>query len=935
MNRLALPDTGLLIDRTKELRFTFDGRTHYGYPGDTIASALIANGRMLQSRSFKYHRPRGPLTMAGHDVNALVQVGDEPNVRGDRHKVLDGMKVSSVNRYGSLDNDFAAGLGALSRFLPVGFYYKTFFRPNGSWKFFERPIRELAGLGALDPASKPADFDKAYAFCDVLVVGAGPAGLSAARAAGDAGKDTLIIDEWPRLGGSLLFGRIDGARETANEKREALIRPVLDNGHIRHMTDATCTGLFAEGWASVVQGQRLYKVRAKQIILATGGFDQPIVFANNDRPGIMFADAAQRLIRLYGVKPGERAVIATSNRYGYDAALDCLEAGIAVAAIIDLTDGTPETDDLAKRHGLRVLKRHAPLNSKGRKRLSSVAVAPLDREGIPTGDAEWITADLLLMSVGYAPALNLASHAGAKLRYDAALAMHRPNGGPDWLSLAGFAAGEDALGTNHPYPIFDGTRVKTGGGKTFIDFDEDLSAKDIIHSIADGYDDIQLIKRYSTVGIGPSQGRHSNLNTIRVAAKHRGKDIEAIGTTTFRPPLIPEMFGHMAGRNFDPVRHTAMHDRHLALGAQMMPAGAWQRPAYYGPVENATQAIEDEVSNVRENVGLIDVSTLGKLEIRGPDAAAFIERIYTWTYAKQPIGKCKYLLMTDPSGVITDDGVAARLHDMHFYCTATTSGVDAVYRQMTWWNTQWKLDVDITNVTAAMAAVNIAGPHARKVLDALSCDIDLSAEAFPYLTVRTGTLAGIPVRMMRVGFVGELGYEIHCPSSMGGALWDILMEAGKAQGIKPFGVEAQRVLRLEKGHIIIGQDTDGLTNPVEAAMEWAVGLKKPFFIGQRSLRIMQGKTASRRLVGFTLRNDADMAPKENHLIISDEGSIVGRVTSVVRSPTLGHVIGLAFVPPSHSEPGSTIAIRIDGGGMINGQVVTLPFYDPEGRRQDI
>jgi sarcosine oxidase, subunit alpha len=930
MSRLTLPDSGILVDRTKEIRFSFDGRTHYAHPGDVIASALLANGRMLQSRSFKYHRPRGPLTMAGHDVNALVQVEDEPNVRGDVEPVYPGMEVTSINRYGSLDNDLAAGLGLLSRFLPVGFYYKTFFRPNGSWKLFERPIRELAGLGALDPASTPASFDKAYAFCDVLVIGAGPAGLAAARKAGEEGKDTLIIDEWPRLGGSLLYGRVEGSRDKANGSREGLVRAVLDHGSIRHMTSTLATGLFTDGWVAAVRGHRLYKIRAKQVVLATGGFDQPIVFANNDRPGIMFVDAAQRLIRLYGVKPGERTVIATSNRLGYEATLDCLEAGIEVAAIIDLTDGSAATDALAKAHGIRVLKRHAPVNSKGRKRLTSVAVAPLVGSGEAGNTSDWISADLMLMSVGYTPALNLASHAGAKVHYDASIAMHRATGGPDWLSLAGFAAGEGAEGINHPYPIFHG-----GKGKNFIDFDEDLSVKDIIHSIADGYDDIQLIKRYSTVGIGPSQGRHSNLNTIRVAARHRGKDIEAIGTTTFRPPLIPEMFGHMAGRHFDPVRKTAMHERHRALGAEMMQAGAWQRPAFYGPAEGGARAIETEVQAVRENVGLIDVSTLGKLEIRGPDAAAFIERMYTWTYAKQPIGKCKYLLMTDQSGIIIDDGVAARLHDFHFYCTATTTGVDAVYRQMTWWNTQWKMNVDITNVTAAMAAVNIAGPKARAVLGALPCDIDLSAEAFPYLAIRTGTLAGIPVRMMRVGFVGELGYEIHCPSSMGVALWDHLMTAGKPHGIKPFGVEAQRMLRLEKGHIIIGQDTDGLTHPAEAAMEWAVGLKKPFFIGQRSIRIMQQKAAARRLVGFILRNDADPAPKENHLIISDAGAIIGRVTSVVRSQTLGRVIGLAFVPPALSVPGSSASIRVDGGRMVDAMVVALPFYDPEGRRQEL
>jgi sarcosine oxidase, subunit alpha len=393
-----------------------------------------------------------------------------------------------------------------------------------------------------------------------------------------------------------------------------------------------------------------------------------------------------------------------------------------------------------------------------------------------------------------------------------------------------------------------------------------------------------------------------------------------------------------------------MHQRHKALGARFMAAGAWERPAYYAaeppaaplPASgerganplSAEAAIAAEVNAVRESVGLIDVSTLGKLEIRGPDAAAFIERMYSWTYAKQPVGKCKYLLMTDPSGVITDDGVAARLHDHHFYCTATTSGVDAVYRQMSFWNTQWKMDVDVTNVTAAYAAVNIAGPRARTVLAALASDIDFSAAAFPYLAVRTGHLAGIPVKAMRIGFVGELGYEIHAPTGLGEALWDLLMQAGAAQSIRPFGVEAQRVLRLEKGHIIIGQDTDGLTNPFEASMDWAVGMSKPFFIGQRTLKIMQKKGLTRKLVGFTLSDRGAPSPKENHLII-DGDAIIGRVTSVTRSPTLGKVIGLAYVPPSLAEPGSGLSIRVDGGRMVEARVTPFPFYDPDNARQQV
>jgi sarcosine oxidase subunit alpha len=481
----------------------------------------------------------------------------------------------------------------------------------------------------------------------------------------------------------------------------------------------------------------------------------------------------------------------------------------------------------------------------------------------------------------------------------------------------------------HPWPI-----TPSNYGKDFVDFDEDLQSRDIVNSVRDGYDDIQLVKRYSTAGFGPSQGRHTNLNTIRIVARETGKSIEKVGTTTFRPPLVPEKFAHLAGRGFEPTRLTAMHHRHIEAGARMMPAGLWLRPAYYGPKGGSEQAIAAEVQAVREGVGLIDVSTLGGLDIRGPDAAIFIDRMYTWAYTKQPVGRARYVLMTDQTGVVMDDGVACRLHERHFYVTATTGAVDQVYRQMGWWNQQWKLDVDIANVTAAYAGVNIAGPKARAVLSSLPTDIDLSAAGFPYMGVRQGTVAGIPVRVLRVGFVGELGYEIHCPSGMGEALWDILTEAGKSFGIRPFGVEAQRVLRLEKGHVIIGQDTDGLTNPAEAGMEWALAKTKPFYVGKRAVDMQIAKGLTRRLVGFTLIDPDVPCPKENHLVIGG-GDIIGRVTSAVRSPSLGKVVGLAYLPPAMGAHGTTFSIRIDGGRMIEAKVAPIPFYDPDNKRQEL
>jgi sarcosine oxidase subunit alpha len=957
---------GLLIDRQKPVSFTFDGKLHSGFAGDVIASALYAQGRRLISRSFKYHRPRAVLTMAGHDANSLVQVAGEPNVRADRFAVGDGLAVRSINRLGSLDFDLLAVLGLFAPFLPVGFYYKTFFRPRGAWKLFERPIRMLAGLGRLDANAPHKYYDKAYLFADVLVVGAGPAGLEAAIAAAEAGADTLLIDEWPEAGGSLLYGRGGADRGATDERRRGLVARARACANLRLLTNTTVTGLFADNWSSAISETRLFKIRSKETVLATGAFDQPLVFRNNDRPGIMFVDAAQRLMRLYGVAPGRRAVIVTANRFGYEAALDLLDAGLEVAAVVDLNmEPSGPAADAARARGVRVLLGSTLIDATGVKSVTGVGVVRIAREDNEHADPEWIPCDHVLMSVGYAPSLNLASHAGAKVLYDPATNMHRTTNLPAGVALAGAAGGvwtDEAVGADgrgagrraaaralgkvpeiepdvgmdlgalditHPYPIFTHREAKD-----FVDFDEDLQIKDIVNTIKDGYDDIQLVKRYSTEGFGPSQGRHANVNTVRIVANVTGKAMGVIGTTTFRPPLVPEKFGLLAGRAFEPVRHTAMHHRHVDLGAQMMTAGLWMRPAYYGKKSDAARAIDAEVRAVRDAAGLIDVSTLGGLDIRGPDAAAFIDRMYTWAYEKQQVGRARYALMTDQTGVVIDDGVACRLHERHYYVTATTSAVDQVYRQMTWFNVQWKMDVDVANVTAAYAAVNLAGPRTRGLLGTLETDIDFSKEAFPYMAVRIGKLAGVPVRVLRVGFVGELGYEIHCPAQMGEALWDQLLEAGKPFGIRPFGVEAQRVLRLEKGHIIVGQDTDGLTHPAEAGMEWALAKKKPFYVGKRAIDMQMAKPQTRKLVGFTLAGAGSPVPKECHLVIRN-GDIAGRVTSCAYSPTLKKVIGLAYVPPDLTAEGARFKIRVDGGAMVEAEVVPTPFYDPQNKRQEM
>jgi sarcosine oxidase subunit alpha len=957
---------GLLIDRSRPIDFTFEGRACRGFAGDVIASALAGSGQWLLSRSFKYHRPRGILSMAGHDANTLVQLPHEPNVLADRHPIAPGLEVMGQNYRGSLANDRGASLRLFSRFLPVGFYYRTFHRPKGAWKHWEPIIRGFAGLGRVNLGAPHRYYDKAYGFYDLVVVGGGPAGMGAALEAARHGLEVLLVEEFPILGGSLAYARFGAEATRAQQEHRRLIAGIEASPNVTVYTDAVCNGLFADNFLPVIRGNRMYKIRARHVIVAAGAFEQPMVFRNNDLPGIMLGSGVQRLMRLYGVAPGRRAVIATANEHGYEVALDLLDAGVEVAAIVELRPETPRSPafDAAQDRGVTVLKGQTIAEALGNGHVTAVRVGEITGPGNFAPNGRVIEADCVVTSVGYAPAGNLVSYAGGRFAYDPDTAMHRvvelPQGvvpagsvngvwdleavladgrraGWHAARVLGRAKGEpppappDALASqiSHPWPIFPHPQ-----GRDFVDFDEDLQVKDIQNAVLDGYADIQLLKRYSTLGMGPSQGRHSNVNAIRLVAEATRRGIDEVGTTTARPPYVAEKFGHLAGRGFDPVRHTPMHHRHFELGARMMVAGAWLRPAYYGAREDADALIAAEVRNCRDNVGLIDVSTLGGFDIRGPDSAEFVHRMYTWNHLKQEVGRARYALMCDEAGVIVDDGVACRLHERHFYVTATTGGADAVYRQMLWWNAQWRLDVDITNVTAAYCGVNVAGPNSRELLAKACDDVDLSPQAFPYMGVRTGHVAGIPVRLLRVGFVGELGYEIHAPASQGEALWDALMAVGAAFGIRPFGVEAQRVLRLEKGHIIIGQDTDGLTHPYEAGTGWAIGRSKPFFVGKRSIAIQAAQGVQRTLVGFTLPDQDAPCPKECHLVIR-AGAITGRVTSAVRSPTLDKVIGLAYVAPDQAEIGQRFTIRIERGELVEAEVVRVPFYDPDNRRQEL
>ena len=946
---------GEWIDRTIPLRFTFEGLEYQGFAGDTISSALAAAGVPYLARSFKYHRPRSILSFANHDSNTLFQVDGVPNVRGDVTLLRESMRVTALNTFGGLTGDKARVLDRFARLLPVGFYYKAF-HSKRLFPRWERMFRALTGLGEVTLGALRQTTPKRYGFCDVLVVGAGPSGLSAALAAGESGARVALIDESLRLSG--------------NDAPPSLVRAVHDCAAITLYPGTVAAGYYADHWVALAQLAHMVKMRAGAVVFATGVIGQPAVFRNNDLPGVMLAAGAVRLLSRHGVAPGRRVLMLAANLEAYVACLELHAKGVVVAAIVDLR-ASPDSDtavaDCAAL-GIPMLSAHAPYEAipgpDGR--VAALTVAPWDIAGqVNAITSRRIECDAILMSVGWAAAAQLFLQAGGSTRFSEELQQFVPRETPPGIFACGRlngvydlesrmadgrrvgaqaavhtgfagAAGSAAAGStlvarstrcpSHPFPI-----VAHPHAKNFIDFDEDLQVKDLENAAQEGFDSSELLKRYSTVGMGPSQGKHSNMNALRVLARYRGVGVEELGLTTSRPMYHPVPMKLLAGRSFYPERRTPVDAQHAALGAVWMPAGNWRRPEYYAVSgESRAESIAAEVRAVRSKAGLIDVGTLGKIELYGPQAAELLDRVYAGRYSDLKVGMTRYGLMLDESAVIIDDGVIARLGQEMFYFTTTTGGSASVFRELLRLNAMWGLDCTLMNVTGHRAAFNFAGPLSREVLQGMA-DIDLRDDAFPYLAVRSGHIAGAAVRLMRVGFVGELGYEIHVAAGRGAEVWRALHSAGSERGLRPFGVEAQRVLRLEKGHLIVGQDTDGLTDPQEANAMWAVAMKKPFFIGQRSLRILQARGPRQKLVGIELTAAAPL-PKECHLII-EQGAIAGRITSVTRSESLNKSIGLAMLSPELAVVGRDIQIRVDDGSMLAARVAALPFYDPKNLRQ--
>lgn len=937
------PQPGEWIDRSKSIPFLFEGRRFKGFAGDTVTSALLASGVRILGRSFKYHRPRGVFSLSGADANVMLESSDGTNLRGDEEPLRHGLDLKAVNTLGGVQHDLLAILGRLSAFTPVGFYYKALHTPRAMFPLYERGLRRLAGLGRVRAEWRSTNSPKDYAFCDVLVVGAGPAGVAAANTAASCGARVILVESSERL---------------HNQSEE----PIANSVSLRLHT--TCVGVYGDRWVALSDRKHLTKVRPHALVVAAGCQEQPAVFVNNDLPGVMLGDAARQLVERYAVCPTERPLVLTAGSEGYRLAHTLQGLGKQVAAVVDLRDigSTMDPSEKLSTGDFPLYLAHAVCEAKSDRKHAGVTAARIRRltsGGRPTGPHQIIPCDGILVCVGLSPRDGLLRQAGSIMSYDKSLHRHIPYKLPPGVFAAGSLMGADGAAAvfdgrraghaaadhlgldvgdhpeypiarsptehSHPFPIFS-----HGTGKAFVDFDEDLTIKDIANAVQEGYDSSELLKRYATVGMGPSQGKHANLNALRLLSKLTDRSMNDSRLTTARPFSSPVPMAHLAGRNFTPRQHTPTHSRHELLGAELMYAGNWMRPAYYHrPGLDREECIDAEAISVRSSVGLIDLGTLGKLEISGADAAHFIERIYTGRFAGLKVGMTRYGVMCDESGIVIDDGVVARLGPEKFYVSTTSSGADQVYRELQRWAAIWRLQVTLVNATNAYGAFNIAGPRSRQVLTRLT-DIDLDPILFPYLGIREGTVAGAPARLSRVGFVGELGYEVHVPTRFATIVWDYLLRAGAAEGIVPFGVEAQRMLRLEKGHVIVSQDTDGLTDPFEANLGWTVKLDKSFFVGKRSLQILNRRRSRRKLVGFSLPLDIP-APLENHLII-DGDHIIGRVTSVGRSRTAERTIGLAFVPPKLTDLGSPLQIKCDGGSICKALVTATPFIDPKGLR---
>ncbi|MGH6854563.1 MAG: sarcosine oxidase subunit alpha family protein [Aestuariivirga sp.] len=995
-----LSQGGSRIDRARKLQFSFDGKPMTGFAGDTFASAVLANGQRLFGRSFKYHRPRGLVGLGSEEMNALIGVGDgirhEPNLRATQIALYDGLTAVSQNRWPSLAFDVGALNNRLSRLLPGGFYYKTFMWPKSFWKHVYEPlIRRTAGLGKAPEGRDPDTYEQIHVHCDVLVVGAGVAGLAAAEAAAASGAKVIIADENPQFGGlaDIAGGSIEGKPQIEWVAEKATGLAEAENVHV--LTRTTAIGhwhhnhlmLFERAGdhdpallAAGVPRHRLWKVRARQVILATGAIERPIAFANNDRPGIMLASAARAMVERFGVAPGQNGIVFTNNDDAYLTALALRNAGIDVRVVDSRSRAEGALAIQAREAGIDVQTGSvisAVHTTMGGANITCVKVAAYRKGQGRVISEKKIDCDFIAMSGGWNPALHLWCHNGGKIKFDESLQSFRPDRHAGAITAVGAANGTFGLGDALAEAYAAGEKTANGkaskrkpakaeqpeqkplealwfapatgkyneGNKHFIDYQNDVTVADLELAQREGYESVEHTKRYTTFGMATDQGKTSNINGLGVLSEATGKAIPEIGTTTFRPPYTPFSFGSVAGvltgALFLPIRRTPIFQWHQNAKATFEPVGQWRRAYTYTRTDEDKHAsITREILCVRNKVGLLDASTLGKIEVKGTDAAEFLDRVYTNTFSTLKVGRCRYGLMMNELGFLTDDGVTVRLAPDHFLMHTTSGGADRIAAWLEeWLQTEWThYKVFVTPVTEQWAQFAIAGPKAREVLAKLSPDFDLSNEALPHMSFREGKLGPYPVRVYRISFSGELSYEVATPANFGQGLWNEIVAAGAEFGLEPYGTEALHVLRAEKGYIVVGDETDGTTTPGDVGLDGLVSKKKADFLGKRSLEQPYLKGPDRKqLVGLFTEDPNEVLPDGAHAVetVKDKPPMatIGHVTSSYHSPTLGRSIAMALIRNGRARMGETLFFPLERK-TVNAKIVDPVFYDRHGAKQN-